>query len=252
MLDLDRIPVIASPHRTVVGSPPRKIDVVVIHDMEAPEGALTAENVAKYFQTTDKEVSAHYCVDNNSIVQCVPLADVAWAAPGANSNGIQIEYAGYAKQTAAQWNDAYSAAMLKLGAELTAHLCKRFNIPVKFLDAAALKRGERGITTHAQVTLAWHKSTHTDPGPNFPIAKHIMDVRIELAKLRPPIQVAYFQIVNNGKVIATSDKAQTPTAAGERIRLASFLHNHIFGIHKALAADPDGSLQIVRKKADLV
>ena len=33
-----------------------------------------------------------------------------------------------------------------------------------------LRAGERGITTHAQVSKAWKKSDHWDPGPGFPIA----------------------------------------------------------------------------------
>lgn len=66
--------------------------------MEAPEKGDTAENIANYFHTTVKQASAHICVDNNSIVQCVLDNDIAWAAPGANSDGIHIEMAGYAKQ----------------------------------------------------------------------------------------------------------------------------------------------------------
>jgi hypothetical protein len=37
-------------------------------------------------------------------------------------------------------------------------------VPVRFLSAQQLLAGEHGITTHANVTQAFHQSTHWDPG----------------------------------------------------------------------------------------
>jgi len=150
----------------------RAINLVVIHDMEAPELDGTAEAVAAYFQKPGTRASAHECVDNNSVVVGVPDNDVAWAAPGANHDGLQFELAGYARQTRKQWADPYSDALLHLAARRVARKCETHDIPVRFRDAADLRAGgarRRGITTHAQVTLAHHQSTHTDPGPNFPM-----------------------------------------------------------------------------------
>lgn len=158
----------------------RKVDLIVIHTMESPEKPDTAEAVAAWFAgSTAPQASPHYCIDADSIVQCVRLDDVAWCAPGANSNGIHLEHAGRAAQTLADWSDPYSTAMLQLSAELTADLCKRFSIPATFLDAAALQRGERGITTHAEVSKAFPKNSsgHWDPGPNFPMLKYIAQVK---------------------------------------------------------------------------
>lgn len=248
MVNLDRIPVVLSPNRTVVGSPARRLDVIVIHDMEWTETDQTAEACAAYFAKPTTKASAHYLVDRNSIVQCVPLADVAWAAPGNNHNGIQIEFAGYARQTAQEWADAYSTGMLDLGAGLVAALCKRHGIPIKFLDAAALKRGERGITTHAEVSKAWKKSNHTDPGANFPMQRFLADVLAETAKLNPPKPVVVtFQIVNNGKVLAESDPVEGKGVAAERVRLDGFLNNRTRLIHATLITDPDSTLQLKRK-----
>jgi N-acetyl-anhydromuramyl-L-alanine amidase AmpD len=159
------------------------IDLVVFHDMEAPESMTTAENVAYYFKTTPTKVSSHYCIDADTIVQCVDLEDVAWCAPGANHNGIHLEHAGYAKQTRAEWLDPYSTAMMQLSAKLTAALCEKYGIPVKFCNATDLKNGKRGITTHAEVTLAYRRSTHTDPGPNWPRAQYIAWVQQATAEL---------------------------------------------------------------------
>lgn len=154
-----------------------RCDLVVIHDMEAPEKGDTAENVARYFQNVDRKASAHYNVDNNSIVQCVLEKDVAYHAPGANHNGIGIEHAGYARQSRGEWTDLYGLQMLDLSVRLVADICSRHAIPLVYVDANRLKTGgARGITTHAQVSLAWRKTDHMDPGLNFPMDEYVAAV----------------------------------------------------------------------------
>jgi hypothetical protein len=155
----------------------RQIDLIVIHDMEAPETSETAEATARMFASTERKASAHYNVDNNSIVQSVRDKDVAWHAPGANSQGIGIEHAGYARQRADEWADEYSSAALKRSAALVSALCAKYGIPVVFLPASKLTTGARGITTHAEVSKAWRKTTHTDPGTNFPMDRYLDMVR---------------------------------------------------------------------------
>jgi N-acetyl-anhydromuramyl-L-alanine amidase AmpD len=155
-----------------------KVDLIVIHDMEAPEKPDTAESVAKWFAgPTAPQASAHYCVDDDSIVMCVREKDVAWHAPGANSNGIGLEHAGYASQGAADWADPYSEAMLNISALLVRDICTRWQIPMNYVDAAGLLARQRGITTHLQVTNAFRQGDHTDPGPNFPMTHYIELVR---------------------------------------------------------------------------
>ena len=90
-------PFVESPHVTNTGG--RQIDLIVIHTMEMDEKGDTAERCAQWFRNPGARVSAHYCVDADSIVQCVRDQDVAWHAPGANHDGIGIEHAGRAKQT---------------------------------------------------------------------------------------------------------------------------------------------------------
>lgn len=155
---------------------PQPKTVIVLHTMEYPETSTTAEWCARFFAGLEgaaPQASAHYCVDDDSIVGCVPPDRIAWHAPGANTGGIGIEHAGYARQSRAQWLDDYSLRMLQLSAALTAHLCRRFAIPCSFIVAEHLRRGGRGITTHAEVTKAFGKSTHTDPGPFFPLGDYL-------------------------------------------------------------------------------
>jgi N-acetyl-anhydromuramyl-L-alanine amidase AmpD len=147
----------------------RQVRVIVIHSMEAPEKGNTAENVARFFQNPGNQVSAHLCVDSDSIVQCVFDNDVAFAAPGANHDGIQIELAGFSRQTREEWLDAFGILMLNNAANATAQYCLKYNIPIRHLTDTELKDGAtKGIVGHSQVSKAFKLSTHTDPGTGFP------------------------------------------------------------------------------------
>jgi N-acetyl-anhydromuramyl-L-alanine amidase AmpD len=151
------------------------LDLIVIHTMESPEKGTTAENVAAWFAgPTAPNASAHYCVDQDSVVQCVKDSDVAWHAPGANHNGIGIEHAGYAKQTPEEWADPASTAMLLLSAKLVAGLCKKYGIPMVRLTPADLKAKKRGLCGHIDITNAFNGGKgHWDPGPNFPWVRYV-------------------------------------------------------------------------------
>jgi len=166
-------------------SVPRTVDLVVIHAMEAPEKPTTAENVAAWFAGPSSPMaSAHYCVDEDSIVQTVREEDVAWHAPGANRNGIGIEHAGFAKQSVEDWADPFSLAMLARSARLVAGICKRWSIPVVRLRAEDLKANKRGICGHIDCTNAFaNKKKHWDPGPNFPWDSYIAQIQEALAIL---------------------------------------------------------------------
>lgn len=179
-------PFIQARNYTRVGG--RAIDLVVIHDMEAPEASTTAEAVAAWFAgPSAPQASAHYNIDSNSIVQSVRDMDVAWHAPGANHNGIGLEHAGYARQTRYEWLDNYGRAMLALSAKLSAELANRYEIPVRRLTVTELKRGQRGFIGHIDATNAFSGgSGHTDPGPGFPWDWYLEQVKAELAKLKEP------------------------------------------------------------------
>lgn len=160
---------------------------IVFHTMEAPEKGETAENVAKFF-ATQAPASAHYCIDADSIVQCVNERDVAWHAPGANRFGIGLEHAGYARQTPADWADDYSTAMLRRSALLAALLCVRWGIPPVLVDAAGLRAKNRGITTHKAVTDAFSAGVgHYDPGPAWPGDWYVSLVRDAMGRALPEL-----------------------------------------------------------------
>lgn len=170
MTDVGHYPFRQAAHYTPGRRKP--IRLVVLHDMETGEGSKTAETVAAVFaDPNSRKASAHFCVDNDSIIRCVHDADTAWHAAGANSDGIGIEHAGRANQTRAQWLDPFGKQMLERSAYLTALLCKTYGIPPVHLTVAQVADGRtKGLCGHRDVSAAFpNVSTgHSDPGPNFP------------------------------------------------------------------------------------
>lgn len=156
---------------------PTRLDdlrLIVIHTMEAPESEGRARQVAQWFAgPSAPEASAHACIDNREVVLCLPPSATAWAAPGANSDGYQIEHAGYAGQNASDWADAYSTAMLALSAAHARQIAQQAGIPLRHLTDAQLDAGESGFVGHDQVSRVYRRSDHTDPGSSFPWARYM-------------------------------------------------------------------------------
>ena len=147
----------------------RHVRLIVIHSMESAEKGDTAESCARYFQQKATKASAHICVDNNSIIRCVMDDDIAWAAPGANHDGIHIELAGRAAQTRAEWLDLYGLSLINLAGMVVAQYAVKYNLPLTHIPNSALASPVMGgIVGHYQVTEVFKRSTHTDPGLHFP------------------------------------------------------------------------------------
>jgi len=162
------------------------IRLVVIHTGETPEGNTAAEGMGEWFSRLSTKASAHKGVDPDSVCRYVADEDTAWAAPGANADGLQIELAGRAGQTTGDWTDITSQRILENAAAEVALWCRRFDIPARWLTDAQLADGHtKGLTTHAQVTRVFKRSDHTDPGRNFPATRFLSRVQ-QLAKVAPP------------------------------------------------------------------
>jgi N-acetyl-anhydromuramyl-L-alanine amidase AmpD len=141
--------------------------------MEYPEKLTAAEDVGHFFANQEKGSkkgsSAHVGFDENSGCRYVSDHDVAWAAPGANHNGLHVELAGYSKQSRADWGDEYSMNMLELAAEWVARKAHRYDIRPRKIGAEDIRAGRSGICGHLNVTHAYpNLGSHTDPGENFP------------------------------------------------------------------------------------
>jgi N-acetyl-anhydromuramyl-L-alanine amidase AmpD len=165
------------------------VNLVVVHTMEAPEKPHTARGVAQWFASAvAPQASAHYCIDSDETIQCVKEDVVAWAAPGANRDGIHLEHAGYARQSAVDWSDLYSTRMLERSAALAAELVTRHNIPIVRLDGESLRTpGVRGFCGHVDVTNGRNGGHgHTDPGVSFPWDRYLALVQTMLRPTDAP------------------------------------------------------------------
>lgn len=153
------------------------VSYVVLHTAEIGESLEGAEALMKACAVNPRVASWHYAVDPDSITQSVHEEDVAYAAPGANRNGIQIELCGTARQSPMEWQDAYSFYLLENAARLVADICLRWELPIVFIPRETLRLPRvKGITTHAEVSKAFGKSDHWDPGPHFPMAHFLQRV----------------------------------------------------------------------------
>ena len=172
---------------------PRHVRLIVIHTAECAEVPEAAESVASYFtnpqrrnpQTGQLEpviASAHYTVDENSVVQSVRDEDVAWHASNVNDYSLGIEHAGRARQTSAEWFDSASRAILGRSARLVAALMKEHGIELSHVTPDEIREGTaRGLCGHVDVTKAFTmRGGHTDPGPHFPWQHYLALVKASL------------------------------------------------------------------------
>lgn len=170
------------------GSPDR----IILHSTVSACVPGGAEATCRYFMNPASGGSSHYVVDPEAERQCVWDADEAWHAPGAawsdanhwepeNIKSIGIEMCDMpvpspvlhqhpsgarwrAILKASRWADQNHRKLLHRTALLTAELCLANRIPTRFLSVADLHAGRRGISTHANVSAAFHRTDHWDPG----------------------------------------------------------------------------------------
>jgi hypothetical protein len=157
------------------------IQFVTIHDTEGSSHAQSAEDGAAYDARRTDGTSAHYFVDNTSIVQCVRTEDQAHTArTQGNRRGIHYELCARASWAKAKWLDpSYGLPMLRIAAAQVAKDCKKWSIPIRKITASQAAAGTKGILGHADITKAFpqDKGSHTDPGSSFPWAEFIAMVQ---------------------------------------------------------------------------
>lgn len=138
--------------------------LIVLHSTVSACREGMARAVALYFAREDNKTSAHYCVDPGEVIQCVPDHAVAYHC-GYNQDSIGVEMCDYPDaKSKAHWDDAEHIRMEIRTARLVAELCLAYGIRPYFVPALLLKAGVKGITTHAEMTKAFNRSTHWDPG----------------------------------------------------------------------------------------
>ena len=74
----------------------------------------------------------------------------------------------------------YALPTIDRTAWLIAHLSKKHLIPIRSLSDSELRKGLRGVVTHAQCSRVFG-GTHTDPGSNYPF-HYLLDKAKEYAR----------------------------------------------------------------------
>jgi endonuclease/exonuclease/phosphatase family metal-dependent hydrolase len=159
----------------------KPITRIVIHSTVSACKPGGAQAIARYFRGQSAGGSAHYVVDPAGSVQVVWDDVIAWhAPPNAHSLGVELcDTPGTDsahKASVKRWDDKNHTAMLDHAAELVAGLCLAYDVPIRKIGPGQLKAGQHGICGHADVSEAWHQSTHWDPG-NFPWPRFIAMVK---------------------------------------------------------------------------
>ena len=176
-IDLKKIPFVASPNYSKGRK--GKIEFLVIHALSGfYESGIT------WFKNPKSQVSAHYVISKKGeITQCVKDSDTAWHAKGLNSVSLGLEHAD------AKFGDIdpktgkrkilncisdpgwITPEMWDASAELSAHLCKTYNIPVK------------NIIGHNDPVLRRLGNDHADPGKHWNMDLYRKKVQEKLDKL---------------------------------------------------------------------
>lgn len=153
---------------------------VVVHDSESGDGSsatLVAVLQTKGDRPSPTRPGQYYGAGYHAVTDgkggYVLMADATagpYSAPPLNASFWHICMPGYAKQTREEWQDALSLNHIKGVARFIVDKWEEdmHSWFLGFMFADQLHRGLHGYTSHAQVSLAWHQTDHTDPGPNFP------------------------------------------------------------------------------------
>lgn len=213
--------------------PPTRI---VIHCTAGPGQTccVGAQGTARYFrEDPNTGGSAHYITDLDETIRCAYDFIVCWhAPPNIHSLGIEMECS-LAGGGAGHWGRADHVTMMHRTAKLVAQLCLQYGLPTVKLSVADLVAGKHGVTGHNEVSLAFHQSDHTDPGPYFPWSLFMTWVHEETALLTggtpppPPPPKDDWNMATGDQVLA----AVTSLATSEGYRYSRYE-----AIHKATVA----------------
>lgn len=148
-----------------------KPTMFLIHTQEGGGGNSAAEDLANYLANPANQVSYHYTISQASdggvtVVDCIDTDDAAWSVGNANSQSINLCFAGSrASWTRDQWLKQSKA--IDVAAYLAVQDAKKYGFSTLVVPPP-YSAGKPGISDHQWVTKVFGWGTHTDVGPNFP------------------------------------------------------------------------------------
>lgn len=213
--------------------------LIVMHSTVTTTVEGAALGVANmWHRSTSPMSSAHYVSDEAKTYQCVHDHIVAYHC-GYNTNSIGIEMCDDPRNPKNRWNDAPHQKMFERAAQLAATLCLAYGIPARYLSDEELWRwGQNkkvslgGITTHAQMTRVFKKSTHWDPGewPKNEFIKRVNRIIDERTKPVSNKKTATFRV-------ATMNVMSLPKNPNLKKTLRSRRGSHLVGFQEVDLAD---------------
>jgi hypothetical protein len=159
----------------------KRIRGIGLHTTQGQEIPKQARTVAAWFSDPKRSPrsSAHFVVDNFEAIRLLPDSATAWAVPNFNADGLHIEMVGIAGQSAKEWADPYSLAVMDRAAHIAATWIKIYDLRnVRLTQAEILDRKSTGLFGHGDASKAFKTpGGHSDPGPEFPYGYFLTRVK---------------------------------------------------------------------------
>ena len=120
----------------------------VIHSTASP--GSTAQRIYSYFNSGDRQASAHYVVDWTETIRMIPENEVAWhAGPTANHKYLSVEMCEPETKDPAQFQEVWNRTVL-----LVAEACVRYGWNTT-----------DNVFSHYGISITYHETDHIDPRP---------------------------------------------------------------------------------------
>lgn len=152
--------------------------LLVIHTSEGGETGVAAENLCSFMGMVGDRFNAdgstygasyQYVTDTDEgLYPATPDNVVAYAAAGANHDGIHFCIPGKAGQDELGWADADSQAHIASLAWGMKQKSIEHTIPLIHLTDSQIINGHAGYCDHWAISRVYKRSTHTDVGQHFP------------------------------------------------------------------------------------
>lgn len=167
---------------------------IIIHNTA---NDATARGEADYAKRRTDGVSSHYYGDSVELIQSLNTsygANHVGSSTG-NNYGISYEFTGTNGKSYPWWssNLAWDKVVTNMALD-----CQDWGIPARLLTIDQMRDGKsKGFATHDMARQAWGGTTHTDPGPNFPLDFLIANVGAAMAGITPEQMLEMYQKVNS-------------------------------------------------------
>lgn len=179
---------------------------IVIHETATP--GATAENEYNFFNSADRNASAHGFVDWKEYIQTIPYDEVAWHA-GYTANyqyiGIEMCHATNKVDFEKVWNNTI---------EIVVEIMNRYGFSVN------------DVTTHDEVSRRWGETDHTDPTGYFKkFGKTFDDFKRDLnARINGGLTMTQYEELKN---IISKQEKEIAALKAKLDKVDTYIYNYI-------------------------